>query len=184
MRISKLPTGAAPAGLEAAPAIAFQPGDFLLTQGHGITSRLIHFGQALRYWGADRKYAFWSHTALVVSSGGEIVEALGSGVRRSNISKYSEKSRHVVHLSGVSDSDRSQIVRFAEHCLKQKYGYLTIVSIAFSLLTGAKLSFGIDGQEICSGLVARALERAGEIFSEEPWHMMPASLAKFYDVTP
>jgi len=32
--------------------------------------------------------------------------------------------------------------------------------------------------------VARALERAGEIFAEEPWHATPAGLAKFYGILP
>ena len=50
-------------------------------------------------------------------------------------------------------------------------------------MTGAKISFGVDGQQICSALVARSLERIGEIFREaEPWHVMPADLAKHFNV--
>jgi hypothetical protein len=58
------------------------------------------------------------------------------------------------------------------------------VSIALSLLTGAKLSFGFNGQLICSGLVARALERTTAIFEDEPSHIMPAQLAKLYGAVP
>ena len=82
------------------------------------------------------------------------------------------------------DLDRDQVVEFARYCRDHQYGYLTIVSLTLSLATGSRLSFGVDGQEICSGLVARALERAGEIFPEEPWHATPAGLAKFYGVNP
>ena len=74
-------------------------------------------------------------------------------------------------------------VDFAEFSLNDSYGWLTIVNIGLCLLTGAKFSFGIDGQQICSALVARCLERIGEIFPEaEPWHIMPADLAKHFKV--
>jgi len=84
----------------------------------------------------------------------------------------------------VIDVNRTHEVEFAQACLHNHYGWLTIVSIALSLLTGSKLGFGVDGQEICSALVARCLERTGEIFPTDPWHIMPADLAKYYDVLP
>jgi hypothetical protein len=52
------------------------------------------------------------------------------------------------------------------------------------LLSGSNFGFGVDGQEICSALVARCLERTGEIFQQDPWRMTPADLAKFCDVRP
>jgi hypothetical protein len=61
---------------------------------------------------------------------------------------------------------------------------LTIVSIALSLLTGGKFTFGFDGQSICSGLVARALERMCAIFNRSSSHIMPADLAKYIEVEP
>jgi hypothetical protein len=66
----------------------------------------------------------------------------------------------------------------------QKYGYMTIVSIALSPITGGKLNIGYDGQMICSGLMARALERTTAIFNRTPSHIMPADLAKFFSVEP
>ncbi len=164
----------------------YRRGDFVLTRGHGIISWLIRFGQGLRYWGPERKYTYWNHTALFVDEHGGIVEALGRGVARNNISKYDPIDYHVVSLTAISDEDRDQEVEFADYCLEkhQGYGFVTIASITLSLLTGMKLGFGIDGQEICSGLVSRALERTGAIFLQEPWHMMPADLAKRYQVDP
>lgn len=161
-------------------------GDFILTRGNEWTSQVIRFGESLKYWGANRKYAYWNHAALFVGENGEIVEALGRGVTPGNISKYKSTTYHVVRLEEVSPEDREHAAEFALHCAKihEKYGYLTIVSIALSLLFGGRLGFGIDGQEICSGLVGRALERTGEIFDVEPWHMMPADLAKAYGVDP
>lgn len=58
------------------------------------------------------------------------------------------------------------------------------MSIAYSLLTGGKFTFGLEGQAICSGLVARAMERTGAIFNRTPSHIMPADLAKYYKVEP
>ena len=76
------------------------------------------------------------------------------------------------------------MVAFAEHWVGGRYDWATIVSITLSLLTGAKFSFGFAGQQICSGLVARALERTTAIFDQEPSHVMPAELAKMFAVTP
>jgi hypothetical protein len=163
-----------------------KPGDFALTRGQEWTSFMIRVGERLRYRGPDRKYAYWNHALLFVDDKGGIVEALGSGVTPGNISKYTPVTYHVVCLDDVSDKDRRHAAAFAEYCAEkhEKYGYLTIASIALSLLFGGRLGFGIDGQEICSGLVARALERTGEIFEIDSWHMMPADLAAAYEVEP
>ncbi len=163
-----------------------KPGDFVLTRGHEWTSFMIRVGERLRYRGADRKFAHWNHAALFTDPNGGIIEALGSGVRAGNISKYTPIDYKVVQLENVSDEDCQHEVAFAKDCVAKndKYGFLTILSIALSLLFGGRLGFGIDGQEICSGLVGRALERTGEIFEEEPWHMMPADLAQAYQVEP
>jgi len=161
-----------------------RPGDFILTHGKSWTSRLIRFGEGLRYAGAERKFARWNHAAIFVDAEGNIVEALGAGVQKRNISVYKDTEYHLVRLENVSDDDRRQECEFALHCLRDRYGYLTIVSIGLSLLTGSKLGFGVDGQEICSALLARALERTGEIFPRDPWHMMPADLAKYFEIEP
>jgi len=67
---------------------------------------------------------------------------------------------------------------------RQTYGYVTILSIVLTLLTGAKFTFSIEGQMICSGLVARSEERGHAIFSLDPAHIMPADLAKYYQADP
>jgi hypothetical protein len=161
----------------------FLPGDFILTHGKAWTSRLIRFGQAIRFIGEDRKYARWNHSAMIVSSEGHLVEALGAGVKRTNLEKYDGTEYQLVRIV-ASDEDRDEAVAFAEWCLDEPYAYITIVSIALGLLTGAKFTFAFDGQTICSGLVARALERTTAIFNRTPSHIMPADLAKFFQVEP
>lgn len=160
-----------------------QPGDFILTHGAELFSELIRIGQELRFRGSDRPYTYWNHAALIVSTDGAIIEALGTGVERRSIADYDPTQYTVVHIV-ASREDRAEAVAFAEHCVGQPYGFATIVSIALSLLTGAKFSFGFNGQLICSGLVARALERTTAIFDDEPSHIMPAQLAKLFGATP
>jgi len=160
-----------------------EPGDFILTHGAELFSQLIRIGQQVRFGGADRAYTFWNHAALVVSADGTIVEALGSGVERRSIADYDPTQYTVVRIT-ASAADRAEAAAFAESCVGHPYGWTTIVSIALSLLTGAKLSFGFNGQLICSGLVARSLERTTAIFEDEPSHIMPAQLAKLYGAIP
>jgi uncharacterized protein YycO len=168
------------AGKEAADWV---PGDFILTHGDSFYSRLIRFGQRLRIHGEDRKYTYWNHAAMVVGEQGELVEALGHGVVRTNASRYRKREYTIVHIS-ASAEDRAQTVAFAEWAADRLsgYGWATIVSIGLTVLTGGKFSFFIDGEFICSGLVARSLERTSAIFNRDPGHVMPADLAKYFQV--
>lgn len=160
-----------------------EPGDFILTHGGELFSELIRIGQQLRFHGPDRQFTYWNHAALIVSSDGAIVEALGTGVQRRSLADYDPTQYTVVRIT-ASKEDRAEAAAFAEHCVGEPYGFTTIVSIGLSLLTGAKFSFGFNGQLICSGLVARALERTTAIFDDEPSHIMPAQLAKLFGAIP
>src|SRR5437660_10221112 len=57
------------------------PGDFILTHGGEFFSRVIQFGQGLRFSGKDAPYTYRNHSALIVSADGGIIEALGRRVR-------------------------------------------------------------------------------------------------------
>jgi uncharacterized protein YycO len=169
-------------------ATHYRPADFILTHGDAFISSVIRFGQKIRIQGEDRKYAHWNHAALVVSETGDLIEARGHGVCRTHISDYTPKNYCLVRIQ-ASAEDREHAVRFAEWAAglmdskrKQRYGFLTIASVIYTTLTGGKFTFAIDGQTICSGLVARAMERTGAIFNRTPSHLMPADLAKYYRV--
>lgn len=178
-----VPTSKIALALTATTPVAL-PGDFILTHSSGIYGKLIRFGEAIRCWGPDKIFAHWSHAAMFINEAGDIVEVLGGGVQQRNISVYHGTEYVVVHLPAATmPLDRQQAVESAEFSLNDPYGWLTIVSVALCLLTGAKFSFGVDGQQICSALVARCIERIGEIFPEgDPWHLAPADLAKHFDV--
>ncbi|HKV88839.1 MAG TPA: hypothetical protein VJT78_12655 [Candidatus Dormibacteraeota bacterium] len=162
-----------------------QPGDFILTHGLGWQSSLIRFGQRVRLRGPNRRFAYWSHAAMIVGADGAIVEAEIGGVERNNLSRYRKVEYHLIRIGLSAEADdRRQAARFALECVGEPYDFLTVVSVAISLATGAKLSFGFDAHQICSGLVARALERTWAIFDREPSHIMPADLARHYAVEP
>jgi hypothetical protein len=160
------------------------PGYFLLTHQNAWANRLISFGEGLRYWGDRRKFAYWSHAALFASENGEIIEAVDNGVQRRSVEIYRPTEYHVIHLTEASKEERDHAVAFAGHCLNDYYGFLTAISLAVTLVTASKFCFGVDGQMICSGLVARALERTGAIFPYDSWHMLPADLAESFNIVP
>src|SRR5712692_10113735 len=132
-------------------ATDWQPGDFILTHGNAWTSRLIRFGQRLRIRGRDAMFTYWNHAAMVVSDNGDLVEALAGGVSHTNASNYQGTDYHVID-TGPSTVDRDEAVAFASWCADEQepYGFVTLASIAWTLLTGAKFSFFVDGTEICS----------------------------------
>jgi hypothetical protein len=171
---------------EKAQAGDFKPGDFILTHGNSCFSRVIRVGQGLVFWGGKRKYTWWSHAALIVSKEGDLIEATGHGVSEAKLEKYAPTEYTVVRVDDdlASSEDRDEIVAYGKWARGQTYGYLTIVSIAVNLLFGGSVSFFVDGQSICSGLVARALERSRVIFDRSPSHIMPADLAFYFDVEP
>jgi hypothetical protein len=169
---------------EAASPDQYTPGDFILTHGRGFLSWLIRFGQRLRFFGENRKYAWWSHAALITSADGEIIEADGDCVIRAHLSDYTPTEYYIVRLSPelADQRDRNQMVAFAVSSLREKYDHLAAISIALSLLTGSRLAFYFEGQSMCSGLVARALERTNAIFKRSPAHTLPADLAMSFEV--
>jgi len=163
----------------------WQAGDILLTHGDSFFARLIGFGQRLRIHGEDRRYAWFTHAALVVGPDGELVEVMGTGMVRSSVRDYRPRDYAVVH-TGTEPADVKQVLEFADWVVaaRPRYGWTTIVSIALTVLTGAKFSFFVSGEYICSGFVARSMERTGAIFSRDPVHITPADLAKYYAVEP
>jgi hypothetical protein len=164
-------------------AESFTRGDFILTHGNKTYDRLVHWAQGLQMHGEDRKYTRWNHAALIVDDGGTIVEANGNGVCQNPISKYTPTEYYLVHIL-AEDVERDNEVAFGMWAQGQEYGKMTICSVFLSLAFGSTIIFALQGQEICSGLVARALERAGYIFDQDPAHIMPADLAKYFEVEP
>lgn len=143
---------------------------------------MIRFGQSLRY---PKKYSYWNHCALIVSKDGDMVEALHNGLVRGHISKYRNYEYYLVRV-GVTDDDAKEIVAFADYMVEHgaKYSVSILFSEFFTLLFGWRFVFGRVGTFICSGFVATALERAGQIFSKPSDYITPADLALHFNVDP
>lgn len=186
-------SSANPGGPRAAATVTHHPpgltaagprvGDFLLTgvTSQGVVSWAIKTGSWLR--GFEPPYRRFSHTALLISEEGELAEALGGGVKRTHMSKY-EAADYVLVRTAVDDHDAAQVLEFAESVLdsRTRYGFATIFGLALYCLTGAQLCIQLAGTAICSGLVSDALTRAGFVWARPPFAMMPADLARHFDV--
>jgi hypothetical protein len=59
-----------------------------------------------------------------------------------------------------------------------KYGFLTIATIIFKIITKSRLIIKRDGTLICSEFVARALAQGGLIWDKDPSLITPADLYK------
>ena len=161
-----------------------QPGDFLLTgvKAQGIVSWAIKTGAWLRRY--EKPYRRFSHTALVIADDGTLAEAVAKGVVRTPLAHY-DKADYVLVRTHVVDHDRAQILEYAESVLEArwKYGFPTFAGLALYCLTGAGVCIQSAGTAICSGFVSDALTRAGYVWPRPPFSMMPADLARYFDVT-
>lgn len=159
-----------------------RPGDIILLRGTGWLGCLIRIFERMRYRGAeDRAFACWSHAAIVVGRNGFLVEVLQAGVSLSRLEKYRDYDYRYIRLE-LSDSDRKGAASYACACLRQKYGVLSFVLLAASLLAGDRWRIRDRGQQGCVALIVRALQRAGMRFERQAADMMPADLAKHFGV--
>lgn len=156
-----------------------KPGDFFLISENKFSSKLIQFGQRRRF---TKDEACWNHCGIFTDVAQNIAESLvKTGVTRGNISKYADQNYIIVNIL-ASYADRLEMMRFVDWSIGQPYGMMTDVNLALWSLFGGKFDFSIDGQEICSGFVARTLERAGYIFDRDPSRETPADLARHFQV--
>ncbi len=165
------------------------PGDIVLFHGYGSfkspktwTSPFIRFGQRLRP--EIRPWAFWNHAAVVSNKEGGIIEALGNGVSFGTLADHKDESFVVCSPTRLSKEDRAQGGFLCETRLGRKYGFFTILSCAYTLLTGGKFGFSMVGSDICSGLAAAALERGWYVFDLPTDRIMPAHLGKVLGAQP
>lgn len=151
-------------------------------RGTGWLGWLIRIFERMRYRTAeDRAFAHWSHAAIVVGRNGLLVEVLHTGVMLGTLEKYRDQDYCYIRLD-LSDPDRKSAASYACACLRQKYGVLSFLLFAASLLAGDRLRLRDRGQQGCVALIIRALQRAGMTFERQAADMMPADLAKHFGV--
>ena len=138
--------------------MAAQAGDVGWVEQQDFTSWWIRFAQHRKY-GKDASEAQWNHVFMVSGAQGEIIEADPSGVSAGNLSEYSGATV-TLRRPAYTGAAPFTAVAAMRKLQGDKYGFLTIASVALSMLTGTKLRFGLSGTEICSGAVSYALTRA------------------------
>jgi len=158
-------------------------GDIILIRGPGWLGRIIRLGARIRYRHGDRRYAHWSHAALVLSARGRLMEVHARGVGVCGIEKFRDEEFHYVRLD-LSDESRREAVRYARSCVGQRYGVLGFLLLGLSVALGDRFRVPDSGQQGCATLIVRALQRAGVAFDRAPSDMMPADLAKRFGVLP
>lgn len=144
-----------------------EAGNFIVIHGHDFIDKLIQIFTM----------SHWNHAALVVFTNGTIIELHTNGIKKNNISEYDAQDIHIVDID-MSVEDRKQVVKYADFMLKkhESYGFMTIVSIAFKIITRSRLIIKFDGTMICSEFVARALSQGGVIWEQDPALITPADL--------
>ena len=156
-----------------------KPGDIILTHSSGLVGWAIRAGERIR---DPLNTTQWNHAGVIIDRFGATVEALGSGVKFSNVDKHPVR---VVIDTGLSDADRLQVVDWAISVVGRPYGYLTIASIALDLLSPAFFHFRSGETLICSQLAAKALEHGGWRCPKiDTSHVMPSDLAKWLLTSP
>src|SRR5437016_3874284 len=107
-----------------------KPGNFFVTHGSDFFDKLIQiFTQAK-----------WNHAGLITDHDGTIIELTSQGIKKHSITKYNLQDIYIVNVE-MSEEDRQQVKDFSEVMLKkhEHYGFLTIASIAFKIITKSRL---------------------------------------------
>ena len=162
-------------------ATNYVPGDFILVSSKGILAKFIRLGQFIRYHGKMKPFSKWNHAAMIIDEYGNIVESIGRGVVVSHISDYKNVEYYYVSTK-LNKQSRDQTVVACKSFFKDKYGWVTIISIALELITGIKIQFTNSNTMICSAVVGQSLWAGGIIFDTNPYQMMPADLAAAFKI--
>lgn len=155
------------------------PGDVGFASQPGFINWWIRFAQRRKY-GKYSPAARWNHVFMVTGNNGELIQADARGMVRGNLKDYAHQT---IELRGPHyGPGEAAIAAYAMEELlaaHDHYGFLTIASVALSMLTETKLRFGIDGTEICSGAVSYALTRANIDVGQDAEFNTPADLFSY-----
>jgi Permuted papain-like amidase enzyme, YaeF/YiiX, C92 family len=152
-------------------AMVIRPADVLLVEGPRS-----NINSAIRYLTRST----WSHSALYVGLGANLgehngealvlVEAeLGKGVIASPLSKYATHNTRICRPVGLSNEDRTKLIRFAVERIGYSYDLKNIIDLMRYLLPQPPvpaswrrrmiaLGSGEPTRAICSSLIAQAFQ--------------------------
>lgn len=153
------------------------PGDLVLAHSKDLFGKLIRVAEAL-HWKPGRK---WNHAAIVVENGVNGIEVVQMSRSCVRIPLADVAPGGTTEFRSCPEGvNAAEAVAYAEAQIGTEYGFLTIVSIAFNLLTPQflRVDFRRPGTLICSALVARAYEHGNWTCPFDPFQISPAQLAE------
>ena len=141
-----------------------KPGDIGFAHSNGIMGKAIRFGERIR-WG--EKPSHWNHAFVVDtvwfkddgSAVVTVIQAEPSGVTND---KLIETVGEYILIEPRPGHDRNDILAFARAQVGDRYGWGSILSVIFDVLTPNWFpAFRHRNTWICSALVAESLRFAG-----------------------
>ena len=157
-----------------------QVGDIVFAHTGTFFGRVIRLGEWIRW----RKGAFYNHVCVVNEIRDGIPFVIQAETRGVTDDKPLSTLGQTLVVFPPETVDVDKMLAFYRSQLGKRYGWLTILSIAFNILTPAWLSVRWAWTWVCSAITAEAL-RAGGWFHDWPdiYQVTPAQL---YDavVTP
>jgi len=152
-----------------------EPGDAILARSKGFYGMMIRFGQRLRWRNTKT-----NHAALVIGFDEHEEPMCAQMARKGQIVRARDiaPGGELFVIKAPKGIDRQRAVDFGKRCKGTKYGVLTIISIAFNLLSPrpVRIDFRLEDTLICSALVARAWEHGGWLCPTDPFQITPAEL--------
>jgi uncharacterized protein YycO len=152
-----------------------RPGDIFLESDSTFQDWLIQIGQRLRRGKAASKK---NHAGIILAATDgkpvRVVEATPSGIAVDDLNAPGRGEIRIVPVEPQEARDR--VVQFAVRRIGRKYGFVEIGSVVLTILTGARLRFGLQGEYICSGLCGAALAFASIDVGDDPEWLWPADL--------
>lgn len=129
--------------------------------------------------GRDKRFAQWSHAALVVNQHGMLVESIMRGGVKETPLSYYERAPYLYINTGASPANRLAMAETAVAHVGEPYGFLRMFSLALNLIhESTRFQFGSEGSWVCSDLAAVVLA-AGGIDLGDPHMVYPADVAEY-----
>lgn len=155
------------------------PGDLILVKTQDIYGKIIRFGERLR--GHDQVYAQANH-AMTAIGHNQVVEMVGGGGTVTNLETYAHLNYAVIHTTGVTPQAYTFAEAAAHWYIGVPYGFLSILSDAFYLLTGIPFALSIGQSVVCSAMAVATQRPLGLIPSKPDIAVLPSDLARWYNV--
>lgn len=146
----------------------------ILVRGDAWTDTVIRWAQGLR----GCRHADVTHVALLAQ--GTVYESVSSGTRAVPWDTWTHRATcpYETRPLVMPDAMEQNAVRYLQWVVvhRDDYDWFTILSDGLHLLTGGLISLSLEDGATCSGLVASALTRRGDIFPN-PTTTLPADIA-------